>query len=117
MKTFILLSLLTASAQAADYNCLSGRYKYELNTDPDFYSLTIRNFSSREVLYSGVAAEVIKDDEFSDLVFEMSAHQHLELRFKTEALKEEAAVLYGLSQGFFGMSAFKCYKTELGSRL
>ena len=112
MKAFILLSLLTLTAQAADYNCLSGRYKYVLETDADSHLLTITDFQGREILYYGVVSEIIEDEEFSDLFFELNGRHHLKLTFKTAALKEEAPVLYGLSQGFYGASAFKCYKTS-----
>lgn len=112
MKTLILLSLLSLSAQAADYSCLSGRYRYALSTDVDSYQLTITDIQGPETQYFGVADEVIQDDEFTESYFKLNRQEKLKLTFKTQALKEELDVLYGISFGTYGGSAFKCYRNE-----
>ncbi len=112
MKTLILLSLLSFGTQAADYSCLSGSYKYSLTTELESHALTITNFQSRETLYLGVVSEIIQDEEFTELYFELGGHQRLQLTFKTPALKEEVDVLYGISHGTYGGSAFKCYRKK-----
>lgn len=106
MKTLILASLILFPlvSQASEYTCHVGFIKFELKTNSDMTTLTIKDTQSGEFHYSGVVKEIIKDARLTDIMFETQPHSFMQLRFKTSELENESAKLFGLARGFTGRS-------------
>jgi len=102
MKSFILASLISFSATAADYTCRADMVKLELTTNADMTSLIVRDARTGEYFYNGIVTELIDRDGRTDLMFETGSHSFLQLQFKTEDFKNETDTLFGFANGWTG---------------
>ena len=116
MKLILILTVfLSLSAQATVYNCRAGHVKLDLNVDPTFTTLTIRDAQLGNFYYDGVASDVNDSNNRLRLRFETRSRDYLELEFKSSAVAEEDETIFGFIRGWSGAGflneTMKCFKS------
>ena len=116
MKIIIVLALISFNSLAATHYSCPVRYTtIKLTLDSENSKVSITEPQTNQYLDYGMLKDKIESNDQTDLMFEMETTRNfLQLRFKTESLKEEPERLFGIARGSVGHqivdASVKCFK-------
>ncbi len=116
MKILFLLAFVSFNAMAATHYSCPVRYSnIKLTLDGENSKVSITEPQTNQYIDYGMLKDKIESNNQTDLMFEMETTRNfLQLRFKTESLKEEPERLFGVARGSAGYqivdASVKCFK-------